>query len=165
MQLGGDALRFVLAQGLPAVIDVTGRSMEPTIALHARVNVVGLAEAETPAIGDIVLLATADPDIRLLHRVLVVFQDQGERFVLHQGDAPGSTFGICARRDVLARMTPAPTPEQLDAAARARFLRRRAAAEAYVRVRRLARALGLSDSALVRRCGHAFRRLARALAR
>jgi hypothetical protein len=177
MQLRGDALRFVLAQGVPAVIEVTGRSMEPTIALHAKVSVVGLAEHEAPAAGEIVLLATAEADVRLLHRVLVVFEDQGDRFVLHQGDAPGSIFGICARRDVLGRMTgfaddgapaaarPAPTPDQLDADARARFRRRRAAAEAYVRARGVARALGVADSTLVRRCGRVFRRLAGALAR
>jgi hypothetical protein len=106
-----------------------------------------------------------------------VFEEPDGRFVLHQGDAPDSTFAICARQEVLGRMTgfvdgaepsrarPAPTPELLDADARARFRRRRAAGEAYVRARRLARALGIADLVLVRQCGRVFRRLSRALAR
>src|SRR5262249_18356499 len=97
--------------------------------------------------------------------------------LVHQGDAPGSTFGICARNDVLGRMTgfadegdpsrarPAPTPDRLDDAARALFHRRRLAADAYVRARRRARALGLEDLAVVRACAQAFRRVARRLMR
>src|SRR3954468_24984276 len=100
MQLGGDALRFVLAQGLPAVIDVTGRSMEPTIALGAKVNVVGLGQGAALGVGDVVLIATSVSEVRLLHRVLAVFEDGGGGLI-HQGDARGSTFGICARGDVI----------------------------------------------------------------
>jgi hypothetical protein len=170
MQLRADALRFVLAQGLPAVIDVIGGSMSPTIAKGTKVDVAPLAASEELAVGDIVLLATS-ADVLILHRVMVVFVEGGEAFVVHQGDAVASTFGISARRDVLARMTgfagqarPVPTPERLDATARAIFLRRRAACVAFVGARRLARALHLSEGGLVRQCARIFRRVARFIA-
>jgi hypothetical protein len=163
MQLGGDALRFVLAQGLPALIDVTGRSMEPTILLGEKVNVVGLRAGDALGVGDVVLIATSDADVRVLHRVLAVFADGGGGLV-HQGDAPGSTFGICARADVLARVLDFGV-DRLNAEARTRFRRRCLAAETYVRARRVARALGVADLAAVRRCGQVFRKLSRSLVR
>jgi hypothetical protein len=162
MQLGGDALRFVLAQGLPAVIEVTGRSMEPTLALGAKVDVVGLGAGDALHAGDVALFSTAEGQVRVLHRVLAVFDEGGQIWVLHQGDAPGSSFGVCARQDVLARMPAAPEPAT--DGERARLGRRRRAADAYVRARRLSRALGIADSPLVRRCGQLFRKLLRALA-
>jgi hypothetical protein len=161
MQLGGDALRFVLAQRLPAIIEVTGRSMEPTIALGAKVNVVGLGPADVLRGGDVALFATTDPEVRLLHRVLAVFTEGSQTWILHQGDAPGSSFGVCVREDVLARMASAPEP--LGDGEGARLRRRRLAADAYVRARRLSRALGIADSAAVRRCGQLLRKLLRAI--
>jgi hypothetical protein len=170
MQLRADALRFVLAQGLPAVIEVSGRSMEPTLALGTKVDVAALAEAEPVAVGEVVLVAT-DAGVLLLHRVMAVFDERGARFVLHQGDAPASTFGTSARRDVLARVTGVAgepravlAPDRLDAETRARFRRRRAACAGFVVARRLARALPLSDGAVVRGCARLYRRLARAVA-
>jgi hypothetical protein len=105
--------------------------------------------------------------VLVLHRVMHV-SASGD-LVIHQGDAAESAFATCARRDVLARMTgftgdaarPVPTPEQLPALARAQFRRRRLACVAFARARGLARALSVGDSALVRRCGLALRRLAR----
>jgi hypothetical protein len=168
MQLRADALRFVLAQGLPAVIEVSGRSMEPTIAKGAKVNVAALAEADGLEVGDVVLVEAGGG--LLLHRVMAAFDDRGVRFIIHQGDAHDSTFGISARRYVLARMTgPAgasgepPTPGRLDAAARALFRRRRLACEGFVVARRLVSGLPLSDGEVVRRCAQVYRRLARAI--
>jgi hypothetical protein len=114
MELRPAAMRFVLEQGLPAVIEVAGRSMEPSIEMGAKVDVAPLAPEAPIEAGDVVLIATA------------------RRFVVHQGDADDSTFGTCAREDVLGRMTgfagdPArmvPTPERLEAAARFRKLAR-----------------------------------------
>jgi hypothetical protein len=159
MELRADALRFVLAQGLPAVIEVSGRSMEPTIALGAKVDVAALGEADPVDVGDVVLVATSG-DVLLLHRVMAAFEERGERFVVHQGDARASTFAVAARRDVLARVSGgargAPSLE-----ARALFDRRRRAVDGFLVARRLARALGLADGALVRRCAHVYRRIAR----
>ncbi|HEY2729279.1 MAG TPA: S24/S26 family peptidase [Polyangia bacterium] len=170
MQLASDALRFVLAQGLPAVIEVSGGSMEPTIARGEKVDVAALADRDPVHAGDVVLVATAT-GVLLLHRVMIKFDEDGACFVIHQGDAPASSFGVAARRDVLARMTgfageprALPKPERLDAAARARFRRRRLACQGFLAARRLVRALRLSDSALVRACAQAYRKLARALA-
>jgi hypothetical protein len=173
LELGADALRFVLAQGLPAVIAVSGRSMEPTLALGAKVDVAALGEGDRCEVGDVVLVATSGDGL-LLHRVMTVFVEGGEGFVVHQGDAPDSTFGIAARRDVLARMAgfagdtrPPPTPAILDAEARARFWRRRLACEGFVGARRFAHALHLTDRVLartvVRRCAQAYRKLARTI--
>ena len=170
MQLAPDALRFALAQGLPAVIEVSGGSMEPTIARGEKVDVAALADSEPVDAGEVVLVATA-AGVLLLHRAMSAFEEGGARFVIHQGDAPASSFGVAARGDVLARMTgfagelrALPTAERLDAAARARFRRRRLACQGFVAARRLVHALRLSDSALVRTCAQVYRKLARALA-
>ena len=179
MQLRPEALRFVLAQGLPTVIDVAGGSMAPTIEMGAKVNVVGLPEAAAVDVGDIIHVATPDAAVLLLHRAMCVFEERGQRFVIHQGDAPGSTFGTCRRADVLARMTSfvggdearvdggvarsAPTIERLDVGAQARFRRRRFACEAYVVARLFALTLGVADRGLVRRCAHGYRALCRAV--
>jgi hypothetical protein len=180
MQLRPEALRFVLEQGLPAVIDVAGGSMAPTIEKGAKVDVVGLPEAAAVDVGDIILVATADAAVLLLHRAMCVYEERGKRFVIHQGDAPGSTFGTCLRADVLARMTSfaggdearvddgarsAPTVERLDVGAQARFGRRRLACEAYVFARLVALTLGVADRGLVRRCAHGYRALCRAVLR
>ena len=169
MELRPAALRFVLEQGLPAVIEVGGGSMEPTIRRRAKVNVVALTPDAPLAPGDVVLIATPR-DVLLLHRVLHVFEDSGQEFVVHQGDVPGSTFGVAARRDVLARMTafadgtgaPAPTPERLDAVGSGAISL--ATACCRPRARRgppPARGLGVGDVPAVRACARAFRRLAR----
>jgi hypothetical protein len=167
MPLGADALRFVLAQGVPARIEVAGRSMEPAIALGAKVDVTALADGDALAPGDVVLVAT-DGDGLVLHRVMAAFDEGAERLVVHQGDARPSTFAIAARRDVLARVTglaggagPAPTPELLAPDARALYRRRRAAVDGFLAARRFARALGLADGRVVRRCAQVYRRLAR----
>jgi hypothetical protein len=138
MPLGADALRFVLAQGVPAVIEVAGRSMEPTIALGAKVEVAALAEGDAVALGDVVLVATGGDGL-VLHRVMAAFDEDGEPLVVHQGDARPSTFAIASRRDVLARVTglagdagPAPTPERLSADARAVYRRRRVAVDGFL---------------------------------
>jgi len=168
MELRPAALRFVLEQGLPALVEVGGTSMEPTVHRHDKVNVVALAPAAPLAPGDVVLVATTR-DVLLLHRLMHVFDEGGETFVVHQGDAAGSTFGVAARRDVLARMAsfasgaPAPTPEHLETAARSRFERRRATCRGLVAGRHLARQLGVADAPLVRACARTLRRLARAI--
>jgi hypothetical protein len=169
MELRPAALRFVFEQGLSAVIVVSGRSMEPTIGQGARVDVAPLPAGAAPAVGEIVLVATHVSDVLVLHRVMHVSADGGR--VIHQGDAAGTAFATCARHDVLARMTgfagvdaaarPVPLPENLPAAARARFRRRRLACVAFARAREVARALSVEDSPLVRRCGRVLRRLAR----
>ena len=167
MELRPAALRFVLEQGLSAVIAVSGRSMEPTIPLGARVDVAPLPAGAAPAVGEIVLVATGAADVLVLHRVMHVSKD-GD-LVIHQGDAAGAAFATCARRDVLARMTGfaddatrvLPLPEKLSATARAQFRRRHLTCVAFARARAVARSLSVEDHALVRRCGMALRRIAR----
>ena len=169
MQLRADALRFVLAQGLPAVIEVSGRSMEPTIAKGAKVNVAALAEADGLEVGDVVLVEAGGG--LLLHRVMAAFDERGVRFIIHQGDAHDSTFGISARGDVLARMTgPAGESGAPPAHARAPGRRRAlssvddaSACEGFIVARRLVSVLPVSDGEVVRRCAQVYRRLARAI--
>jgi hypothetical protein len=172
MELRPAALRFVLEQGLGAVIEVRGASMEPSIPKGAKVAVAALALTDELSPGEVVLLVTTS-DVLLLHRVMHVFVERGQRFVVHQGDALDSTFGVAARDRVFARMTafedpsrPAPTTRaRLDAAVRARFLRRRVACRAFVAARRLANALGVARPPLLRRCATVIRRVARRLTR
>ncbi|HVZ74590.1 MAG TPA: S24/S26 family peptidase, partial [Polyangia bacterium] len=136
MQLRPEALRFVLAQGLPATIEVVGTSMEPTITKGAKVSVGAWLPGSERA-GDVVLLATVGDGL-LLHRVMQLFHEGADTFVVHQGDAPSSQPAVVARAAVLGRMLAfappdgraAPTPDRLDAAARARFARRRLARRA-----------------------------------
>jgi hypothetical protein len=169
MQLRPEALRFALAQGLPAVVEVSGGSMAPTLAKGVKVDVAALAAQEPVAPGEVVLFATSG-DALLLHRVMATFVEDGAPFVVHQGDAPASTFAIAARADALARMTgfagdgrALPTPDALDAAARARFHRRRLAVEGFLAARRLARALRLADGPLLRRGARLYRKITRSI--
>jgi hypothetical protein len=157
MELRADALRFVLAQGLPAVIEVSGRSMEPTLAKGAKVDVEPLSELSPLEVGDVVLVATGG-DVLLLHRVMAAFEEGGLSLVVHQGDARASIFAVAARRDVLARVTArvAPTEPAL-------FRRRVLAVHGFLAARRLARAAGVGDGTIVRRCAQLYRRLARAI--
>jgi hypothetical protein len=167
MQLRPEALRFVLAQGLPATIDVIGASMEPTIAQGAKVMVVAWPEG-SEHVGEIVLLAT-DAGGLLLHRVMHLFEEAGRAYVVHQGDAPGSEFAIVPREAVLGRMRSfaapdsrlAPLPERLDDAARARFGRRRAACLVLVAARRTMRVFGLAERPFAKALGRRFRALSR----
>ncbi|HVU53224.1 MAG TPA: S24/S26 family peptidase [Polyangia bacterium] len=157
MELRASALRFVLAQGLPAAIEVSGGSMEPTIAKGAKVEVAALAGPEPLKVGDVVLVATGG-DVLLVHRVMAELEEDGARFVVHQGDARASTFAVAARRDVLARVI-----THLPPAEPTLFRRRVLAVDVFLAARRLARAVGLGEGALGRRCARVYRRLARAL--
>jgi hypothetical protein len=167
MQLRPEALRFVLAQGLPATIEVVGASMTPTIAVGDKVSVVAWPRGGERA-GEIVLVETAGEQL-LLHRVMHVFAERGATFVAHQGDA-GGELAIVAREAVLGRLSafadgrPAPTPERLDAVARSLYARRRVAAVALVAARRAARLLGVGESPAARTWGRRLRALARRLA-
>lgn len=172
MQLRPDALRLVLAQGLPAVVTVTGTSMTPSLALGERLQVQPLAAGGPARTGEIVLVITSDSTELLLHRVMHVFSHGGRAYVVHQGDAAASTFAICPSELVLARATgfvedpgrPLPTVEAMSAAMRAQFHRRRLACVAFCWSRRLALTAGLGDGPLRRRLGRAVRGLARKLA-
>ncbi len=167
MQLRPEALRFVLAQGLPATIEVVGASMEPTIAQGAKVMVVAWPEG-TERVGEIVLLAT-EGGVLLLHRVMHLFEEAGHAYVVHQGDASASEFAIVPREAVLGRMRSfaapdarlSPTPERLDDAARARFARRRAACRVLVAARGAMSIFGLADRSFSKNFGRRFRALSR----
>jgi hypothetical protein len=167
MQLRPEALRFVLAQGLPATIEVVGASMEPTIAQGAKVMVVAWPPG-AEHVGEIVLLAT-EGGVLLLHRVMHLFDEAGHTYVVHQGDAPGSEFAIVPREAVLGRMRSfaapdarlSPTPARLDDAARARFARRRAACLVLVAARRTVRVFGAGQGPFTKALGRRFRALSR----
>jgi hypothetical protein len=98
-----------------------------------------------------------------------LFSKDERRYVIHQGDAPKSTFATCMRAAVvgraisfaLKRSRPLPTLEQLDPAALARFQRRRRAAALYAVGHRMTEALRLGDGALTRRLARIYRAIAR----
>jgi hypothetical protein len=175
MRLRPRELEFVLAQGLPAVVEISGASMTPTLAVGERLNV-----QPTPAagarddieVGDIVLIITADAAELLTHRVMHLFTEQGRRLVVHQGDRARASFAICPRDLVIGKAVgfaadptrPLPTGANLNAVDRARFRRRAAAAVWYCRARGAARALRLHDSKLTRAVARLYRKLTAALA-
>jgi hypothetical protein len=177
MRLRPGELEFVLGQGLPAVVEVRGASMTPTLAVGDRLNVqptpATAGARDDVAVGDIVLVITADAGELLTHRVMHLFSDHGRRFVIHQGDMAGATFAICPRESVIGKAVgfeaeparPLPTLARLSPADRARFRRRAAAAVWYCRARGAARALHLRDSKLTRAAARLYRKLTAALGR
>jgi hypothetical protein len=185
VQLRPEALRFVLAQGLPAVIEVSGDSMTPSLENGVKLHVEPVAGADGVQVGDIVLMAAdgdgdSDSDgdggggqpALLLHRVMHLFWQVGRRYVIHQGDAPRSSFAVFPCEAILGRATavasdpgtPLPTVARMGAADRARFHRRRRACALYAAARRLTALLGIEDRALTRGCARLFRAAARAVA-
>ena len=173
MILRPQAIRMVLAHGLPVVFEVTGESMAPPIERGHKLRV-------EPVFGDlqvgeivVIALGEGQRDDLTLHRVMHLFSDGGQRFVIHQGDAPTSAFATCARERVIGRATGfvsprlqrLPTLANLTPEARARFARRRRACALFSLGRRMMSSLRLGDRKLTRRLGRAFRMLARTMAR
>jgi hypothetical protein len=167
MNLRPQAVRMVLAHGLPVVIEVVSESMTPSIERGAKVKVEPAVGDVQP--GDIVLVLLSDAGELLLHRVMHVFGTAEQRFVIHQGDAPSSVFATCPRAAVIGRAIsfphapsrPLPTLEHLPDAARARFERRRRAAALFSLARRMSGALRVGDRRVMRRLGRAYRALSR----
>jgi hypothetical protein len=165
------AIRMVLAHGLPVVFEVTGESMMPPLERGAKLRIEPvLGDLQ---VGDIVVIAVGEGHDLALQRVMHLFSDGGRRFVIHQGDAPGSAFAACAREQVIGRATGFVPPrlhrlpilENLTPEARARFARRRRACALFSLGRRMMSSLRLGDRKLARRLGRAFRMLARTMAR
>jgi Peptidase S24-like len=161
---------MVLAHGLPVVIEVVAESMTPSIERGAKVKVEPATGDLHP--GDIVLVLTDDGSELLLHRVIYLFSEGDERFVIHQGDAPKSLFATCPRAAVIGRAIafphtpsrPLPMLEVLDPPTRARFQRRRRATALYSLGRRMTFSLRLGDRALTRRLARVYRAVARKVA-
>jgi Peptidase S24-like len=167
VNLRPQAVRMVLAHGLPVVIEVVAESMTPSLERGAKVKV-------EPAIGDlhagdIVLVLTDDGAELLLHRVMHLFSEGENRYVIHQGDAPKSIFATCARASVIGRAIgfphtpsrPLPTLDRLDPRSLARFARRRRASALYSLAYRMTSSLRLGDRALTRRLARVYRAVAR----
>jgi signal peptidase I len=166
VNLHPQAVRLVLDQGLPVAVDVVGGSMTPTIEKGTRVSIEPITEDLHP--GDIVLILSSNEAELVLHRVIRLFAEGGQHFVMHQGDAQSSAFGICLREAVLGRavgfpLTPVPalpTLEVLDPAAVRRFQRRRRVSLLYALGRRTMFWLRVIDPGLARRLARMYRELA-----
>jgi hypothetical protein len=170
MNLRPQAVRMVLAHGLPVVIEVTSDSMTPSLARGIKVKVERAPGELLP--GEIVLILVDDAREMLLHRVMHVFSSAGEQYVIHQGDAETSAFATCARDAVVGRAIafalapsePLPVPEPTEPAARARFQRRRRACVLFAVGRQVACRLNVSENRMARRIADAYRAVARKLA-
>ena len=166
VNLHPQAVRLVLAQGFPVAVDVVGGSMTPMIEQGTRVRVEPVAEDLHP--GDIVLILSSHESELVLHRVIRLFAEGGQHFVIHQGDERSAAFDTCPRKAVLGRavgfpLTPAralPTLDVLDPAALRRFQRRRRVSLLYSLGRRTMFWLRVIDPALVRRLMRMYRELA-----
>jgi hypothetical protein len=158
---------MVLAHGLPVVVEVVAESMSPSIERGAKVKIEPATGELHP--GDIVLVLTDDGSELLLHRIVHLFAEGDERFIIHQGDAPRSQFATCPLAAVIGRAIgfphtpsrPLPTLAVLDPAARARFERRRRASALYSLGRRMTVSLRIGDGALTRRLARVYRAVAR----
>jgi hypothetical protein len=165
VNLHPQAVKLVLARGLPLAIDVVGGSMTPTIEQGTRVRIEPVAEDLHP--GDIVLILSSNEAELVLHRVIHLFAEGGQHFVIHQGDAQSSAFGACPREAVLGRavgfpLTPGralPTLEVLDPVALTRFQRRRRVSLLYSLGRRTTFWLQFIDPALARLLTRMYREL------
>lgn len=148
---------MVLDHRLPVEVDIVGRSMTPTIEQGARVSIEPIVEDLHP--GDIVLILSSNEVGLVLHRVIRLFAEGGQHFVIHQGDAQCSAFDTCLREAVLGRavgfpLTPGralPTLEVLDPAALRQFQRRRRVSLLYLLGRRTTFWLRVIDPALAHR--------------
>jgi len=166
VNLHPQALRLVLDQGLPVAVDIVGGSMTPTIEQGTRVRIEPVPEDLHP--GDIVLILSSNESELVLHRVIRLFAEGGQHFVIHQGDAQSSAFDTCLREAVLGRavgfpLTPAralPTLKVLDPAALRRFQRRRRVSLLYSLSHRTTFWLRVIDPALARRLARMYRELA-----
>ena len=166
MNLHPQAVRLVLAQGLSVAVDVVSGSMTPTIEKGTRVSIEPVAEDLHP--GDIVLILSSSEAELVLHRVIRLFAEGGQDFVIHQGDAQSSAFGTCLREAVLGRavgfpLAPAralPTLEELEPEALTRFRQRRRVSLLYSLGRRTTFWLRVIDPALARRLARMYRELA-----
>lgn len=171
MKAPAAGLRFALEHGVAVQIEVVGRSMEPLLAMGVKVTVAPLEAGSELTPGELVILGTDNAAVLLLHRVLHVFSEGPRHYVIHQGDSRSSSFGVCPREHIVARVTgiasgtvALPTLEHLGAQDRARFLRRRLAGRGFAAARRLTAAIGVRDFPFARRCGAIYRAIARRLA-
>lgn len=170
MNLRPQALRMVLAHNLPVVIEVTARSMAPSLDPGTKIKVEPAPGEILP--GEIALILTDQGTAAVLHRVLHVFSSGGQQFVIHQGDAPTSVFAISPREEVIGRAAsyalapsrPLPIPEPLEAEARVRFHRRRRAAALFAIGRRVASTLNVPEGPVTRRLARAYHKVARKFA-
>jgi len=170
MNLRPQAVRMVLAHGLPVVIEVTSESMLPSLERGTKVKVEP-APGELLA-GEIALIMANDDRDMLLQRVMHVFSSAGGQYVIHQGDAETSTFVTCPREAVVGRAIafalapsrPLPVPEPEETEARARFHRRRRACALFALGQRVASRLNVSENRLAQRIGRAYRAAARRFA-
>ncbi len=170
MNLRPQAVRMVLAHGLPVVIEVTSESMTPSLERGAKVKVEP-APGELLA-GEIALIMASDDQDMLLHRVMHVFSGGGEQYVIHQGDAETSTFAVCPRESVVGRAVafarfpsrPLPVPEPDEAQSKLRFHRRRRACVLFALGRRVALRLNVSENRMAQQIGRAYRAAARRFA-
>jgi len=166
VNLHPQAVRLVLDQGHPVAVDVIGGSMTPTIEPGTRVRIEPIAEDLHP--GDIVLILNSNEAELVLHRVIRLFAEGGQRYVIHQGDALRADFSTCPREAVVGRavgfpLAPArllPTLEVLDPTALGRFQRRRRVSLLYSLGRRTMFWLRVIDPALARRLVRMYRELA-----
>lgn len=170
MNLRPQAVRMVLAHGLPVVIEITSDSMTPSFERGTKLRVEPAPGEILP--GEIVLILTNDASATVLHRVMHVFSTGAEQFVIHQGDAPTSSFATCPREAVIGRAAayalapsrPLPIPEPLETEARLRFHRRRRACALFALGRRVASTLNVPEGPVARRLARAYRTVARKLA-
>jgi Peptidase S24-like len=167
--LNPQAVKMVLDNGHPVEVEVAGESMTPTLERGTKVKVESVAGELRP--GDIVLIMTSCKGELVLHRVMHLFAEGGQRYVIHQGDAPRSDFATCPREAIVGRavgfpLAPArllPTLDVLDRAALARFHRRRRVSLLYSLCRRARFWLRLSDYGPARRGVSRLARIYRAL--
>jgi len=169
VNLRPQAVRMVLAHGLPVVIELTSDSMTPSLERGTKVKVEPAPGELLP--GEIVLILSDDGEATILHRVMHVFSSGGQQFVIHQGDAPTSLFATCPREAVIGRAAayalapsrPLPIPEPVQPEARILFHRRRRACAVFALGRRMASSLHVSDNPVSRGLGRAYRTVARKL--
>ena len=170
MNLRPQAVRMVLAHGLPVVIEVTTDSMTPSLDRGTKIKVEPAAGEILP--GEIVLILTdagerhrpSSGDACVLGGRAAVRHPSRRRAHVHVRHLPARGGDRPRRRLRAGPSRPLPIPEPVQADARVRFYRRRRACAVFALGRRVASSLNVSENPVSRRLARVYRNVARKFA-
>lgn len=139
--------------------------MEPTLPRGATVRIAALEPAALLEVGDVVVIAAAAGEELIVHRVLHAFVESGRDFIIHQGDAPGTSFAVASREQVLARAIAVDdessnSPRPIGHGDLYRFAARRLVSRGYLVARLFVERIGVSPPPALRRASARLRSIA-----
>jgi hypothetical protein len=155
----------VIDNGVPVQLRLVGGSMEPTLPRGSTVRTAALRPSDVLEVGDVVVIATQAGQEVIVHRVLHTFVESGGDFIVHQGDAPQTSFAVASRQQVLARVIAvghetSHSYRPIGQGDRCRFAARRLVSRSYLVARLFVDRIGVSPPPALRRAGGRLRSIA-----